>query len=81
MKSLWLEGGNSDVSPYNIHRLFSEGVASGQHGRIIIMEPLYKGIQDPLSVDRGGGRNSSIKLPGCMCWGSEKEPIFEGNLR
>ena len=28
----------------------------------------------------GGGGNSSIKMPGCVCWGSENVPILKDAL-
>ena len=28
----------------------------------------------------GGGGDSSIKMPGCVCWGSQNVPILKGAL-
>ena len=28
----------------------------------------------------GGGGDSSIKMPGCVCWGSENVPILKDAL-
>ena len=32
------------------------------------------------SYPGGGGGHSSIKIPGCVCWGSENVPILKDTL-
>ena len=46
------------------------------HDIVRDLVPLSPGLETPVPPG-GGGDDSSIEMPGCVCWGSENAPILK----